>query len=501
MTSQGPNGELPSIVVVIFDCVRYRGLEPDSSLLNSMPTLSHLARESLTFTRAVSPAVWTVPSHASILTGLYPWSHQLHARGSRTLAPNFARLPELLGRAGYRTLLLGANPHLNDTLGLAAGFEEAFWGAWWEQYLRHLSTDVSPGGRGAATDRVSAREALAAVSRLGLIRHVARWSQKHAGVYHGLNRFLYGLRGSEDSCPWCVAEWIEPCLSRWLSGRSPHSPSFVLINMMEAHEPYVTVPEEPPAKSRGASSGVRQDFTAWFEGTWDPSSAERAQLTELYHDSIRALDHRLRRVIDLLRESDRWDNTALIVTSDHGQSFGERGQLLHGMGVEDDLARIPLWIRLPHARLGGQRCDDWASLVDLMPTLLALGGVSGSKTDSSTDLSLLSHTPRSEPVWTISDGMFGGWDYDRLDRARVEHLDRLQVAAFEGNRKLVYDFSSRKVRSYVMDRSGGSDPETADASSAGDIAGFVRSAEAIASTARLDPLGNVRARLESWGYL
>lgn len=502
MKGTGSVGSRPNVVVVVFDCVRHRGLEPGSELLESMPTLARMASESITFTRAVSPAVWTVPSHASLLSGLYPWTHALHARGRRQLPSDLPLLPALLRPLGYRTILLGANPHLNDRLGLATSFESAMWGAWWEQHIRHVSIGVSPGGRRANVHGTTIDRVLSGAAKARIVRRFARWSQRRAAVYQGLNRLLFGLRGSRSSCPRCVAEWIEPSFERWLASQPSSDPIFGLVNLMEAHEPYIDSERLGYLTSNGPPRRqVRQDFTSWFEGAWEPTTEELRQITRLYHDAVRSLDHRLAGLIRLLREAGRWDETLLIVTSDHGQSFGDHGQMLHGMGVAEDLTRIPLWMRLPNRAFGGERCVAWASLVDILPTAVQLAGGSVPLESDGTLLSSLAGSRRDGAVWTMSDGMFGDWDYERLDEQRVKVLDRIQLASYEADRKLVYDVSGNAVRSYVVGQDGELTSEPDSALADPRVEKFTRQAKAIAASAATDSDGGVRARLESWGYL
>lgn len=490
----------PNFLVVVLDCVRGLGLEADSPLLASMPFLGSIVRESITFNRAVTPAPWTVPAHASLLTGRYPWEHGLHARGNARLGPEIPRLPALLAAEGYRTLALSANPHLNDHFGLTEGFQSAGWGAWWEQYVRHVATDVPPGGFDRSQHPRVVSRLLGAATRSSVVRNLARWFLHHPRGLDGTNDLTFAFDRNPSACPHCVAEWIEPALNRWLDAQPAASPVFALVNLMEAHEPYLTAAPPRKPRSEPRSARVRQDFTAWFEGEWEPDPEQRRRLLALYRRSIQALDHRLEALVGALQRTDRWENTVLVVTGDHGQTFGDDGLMLHGMGLSEEITRIPLWLRLPGATHRGRRSDAWVSLVDVAPTVLELAGYRGAQPGPGELLPALVDEPRAGPVWSISEGMFGGWEYDELDPRRVAFLDRIQLAAYENDTKVVYDAASGTAEFYDFETRSGALRHRPDGAT-DEVVSSLRRVTKLAEAGPIRADGSVKSRLEAWGYL
>ncbi|MCI4340719.1 MAG: sulfatase-like hydrolase/transferase, partial [Thermoplasmata archaeon] len=155
----------PNVLVIVMDCVRAPEFSVGSETLSGMPYCTGLARESIDFRRAVAPASWTIPSHASLFTGLYPWDHRLHSRGAPQLPAGLPDLAASLSASGYRTASFSSNPFVSDLSGLTRGFETAAWGGWWERYARHLRLDRPPGGREV---RASTPRGLSMVRKSGI---------------------------------------------------------------------------------------------------------------------------------------------------------------------------------------------------------------------------------------------------------------------------------------------------------------------------------------------
>ncbi|MCI4362631.1 MAG: sulfatase-like hydrolase/transferase, partial [Thermoplasmata archaeon] len=157
----------PDVLVVVLDCGRADDFPGGSHAVANMPFADSLRRESLWFPRAVTPAPWTVPSHASLYTGLYPWEHGAHAKGTLKLAEGIPRLPAILRQRGYRTFSLSANHLLSPNLGFSDGFDRLAWAGWWEPYYRTTGTGRPPHSVGDAAD--------AGGVGLDRIQHGAAW--------------------------------------------------------------------------------------------------------------------------------------------------------------------------------------------------------------------------------------------------------------------------------------------------------------------------------------
>ena len=101
--------EIPDIIFIVLDTQRADRLGCYGHETAVTPHLDHFAQESILFEQAISPAQWTIPSHASMFTGLYPTTHQV-TQSSQSLGPDTPHLAELLSRQGYETIGFCNNP-------------------------------------------------------------------------------------------------------------------------------------------------------------------------------------------------------------------------------------------------------------------------------------------------------------------------------------------------------------------------------------------------------
>ncbi len=492
----------PNILVIVMDCVRASEFSVGARTMSAMPFSSALGRQSIEFRRAVSPGSWTIPSHASLFTGQYPWDHRLHSRGSSPLPRAAPSLAAALGAAGYRTASFSSNPLINDVSGLTTGFQSAAWGGWWERYARHLRVIRPPGGRDVAA-RTPKGLAIVRKSRMWpATLSASRVALRHPLLLHSGNRFLHSLFAGPNECPSCVSPWIEGSLRTWLAAQPRTDPVFAFVNLMEAHEPYMLPPSFPDWSARWKALTLRQDFGDWLEGRWSPSPDELRVLSELYTNSIQAVDHRLRAIVEEFRRTDRWDSTVLVLTSDHGQGLGEDGVLSHGMSVTDPITRIPLWLRLPHDELGGTSTDSWASLIDVAPTLLSLAGSGPAVAGTGVDLRTLRTAGRSGPVWSMAEGLVWPGSRSRLEPDRLRRFDRVRIAGYFGDTKVSCDSSGEIASVRTLSPSDRAAP-VSEVTVAEMVRGMREHLQHLESIGVISgaPGSDAAARLEGWGYV
>jgi arylsulfatase len=123
---------------------------------------------------------------------------------------------------------------------------------------------------------------------------------------------------------------------------------------MDAHEPYRTAERY----DRWADEELWESYRSTYDSVWqfyghDRPWRHREAFEDLYDGAIRQLDHAVGRLVDTLADTGVLDDTLLIVTSDHGECFGEYSRLAdsrlaeHGIGVHDALTSVPLVVRPP----------------------------------------------------------------------------------------------------------------------------------------------------------
>ncbi|HSK18814.1 MAG TPA: sulfatase [Longimicrobiales bacterium] len=331
----------PNILLIILDTVRAASMSLYGSEHPTTPNLEEFSLQGVVFDHAWSTSPWTLPSHASLFTGRHSW--ELSTDLITPLDDTFPTLAEHFSGHGYATAGFTANIRYgNRMMGLSRGF------------LHYEGYPISP--------------AMIANSST-LTRRLATKLLRTAGIDEKLVR-KSGRSLTDDFLSWQDA--------------NPGRPFFAFLNYFDAHAPYL-----PPDSLAGRFGPRRQkramhdlsNFNGWKP---DEIAAERAA----YKESLASIDHQLSRLFNVLSERGILDNTVVVVTSDHGEQFGEHGLMDHGNSLYVQLLRVPLIIRFPRAIPAGVRIETPVSLRDLAVTLTELSSTGPSPFPGT---SLLSH--------------------------------------------------------------------------------------------------------------
>jgi len=305
--------ERPHIVMISLDTLRPDHLGSNGYFRDTSPHLDALASEALVFENAFAPAPWTLPSHASMFTGHYPVSHRAgYSDSLDALDDRLPTLAETLRDAGYRTLAFVAGGLVSADNGLARGFDE------WNEHIK------------------------------------ASFASELPHVFDAV-------------------------------GQRPERPLFLFLHTYDIHGPYHEMPsahhfEDEPRGDPEAVASAERDWQRIRElGHHRYQNFERfgslAEVVAAYDAGIRTTDEVLGRIFDRLRDLGLYDQSLIVVTSDHGESLYDRGLFVgHGFTLYDEDLRVPLIVRLPGGSEAGRR-QDLVDLVDLMPLVLDVAGV------------------------------------------------------------------------------------------------------------------------------
>jgi arylsulfatase A-like enzyme/4-amino-4-deoxy-L-arabinose transferase-like glycosyltransferase len=358
----------PNILFVVWDTVRADHLGLHGHARPTTPRLEAWAAGARVFEDTTSPAGYTIPSHASLFTGLLPSEHCVH-NGNQRLDDGYVTLAELLRDGGYRTFLYSENPNVSADPGrnFAQGFETA----------------VHPWSPGYLDEALRIAESkLPEEERTSELRE----------------RIAAARRGQGPLTPWNVkaAGAIgERALLAWLAQSDAQRPWFAFFNYMEAHRPYI-----PPREYREALMSEAEVAASYrVDRSWRPLweytfglreyTQEELELTRKTYDAaILELDALFASLLDALARAGQLDDTAVVLTSDHGEHLGEQHMLDHQYSVYEAVLRVPLVIHYP-ARFAPGRSDAPVMSFDLFPTLLALAGVAAPADLDSAAVSLL----------------------------------------------------------------------------------------------------------------
>jgi arylsulfatase A-like enzyme len=320
----------PNVLLVVLDTARADHFGPAGG--PPTPNFDALAARG-SAVRAFSTSAWTVPSHASMFSGLLPFEHGVTGAAAITedrrlasLAPAIAAhrdrwLPEVFRQAGYRTVAISANVWITPTMGFDLGFEE---------FLAVGMASVTPRG---GDHRWRVRDLVPAP--------VLRRSKRAA-------RYLRDARRGRDFGGRHAVRAI-----RSMAADARERPLFVFVNVMECHAPYLPPDPFNPLLGRQRLRGPAVNHrylgdafvSAYSLGAVDASEEDLGILRALYSGEVAYADRVLGGILDGL--GPMRDRTIVAVTSDHGENLGEEHRLGHVLSLDERLLSVPLVVAGP----------------------------------------------------------------------------------------------------------------------------------------------------------
>ncbi|AHG02800.1 sulfatase [Halobacterium sp. DL1] len=342
----------PNVVVVVADTTRV----DDAYDAQVAPTLADLADSGTRATRAFSAAPWTLPSHASLLTGTHTSKHGAHA-GHERLDDQLPMLSECFQDAGYETVCVTSNTWLSAESGFDRGFDE------FQQMWQVVQSGNALGGLVEETEE----------SRVRAVARELFDGNPLANVANVLYRYL--VRDRTDDGAARSTEWIE----NWLADREAEDPFFLLVNYLEPHlkyRPPRRLAEQflPANATYEEAMEVRQEPWEYLAGNLTLSDSEFQLLRGLYRAEVAYVDEQLAALRSALRDAGELEDTIFVVTSDHGENIGDHGLMDHQYCLYDTLVHVPLV--LDGGSFSGEgELTNLVSLVDLAPTLLDEAGI------------------------------------------------------------------------------------------------------------------------------
>jgi arylsulfatase A-like enzyme len=295
----------PNIILIVLDTVRPDHLGSYGYERDTSPHIDSFAGEATLYTRAMAAAPWTVPTHASLFTGLYPFEHGAHTYKPYTtqgivhpLHKSNLTLPEILRMGGYRTAAFVAN----------SGFLHPFF-------------------------------------------------QLDQGFESYLPERMYADKLNER-----VFEWLDDL---------NEIPFFLFINYMDAHRPYNTAERpgfiDPPAE-QGGDALLSEFATIVLRGEEPFPEGLAGKVIDQYDTAIANLDESLGVLMERLRALRIYDRSLIVITSDHGEYFGEHQLVEHSKDIYQEVIRVPLVVKAPNQR-SAERSDSLISSTH-MPRLI-----------------------------------------------------------------------------------------------------------------------------------
>lgn len=345
-----------NVLLLIVDSLRAKSLRPGFPGRPLTPFLDSLAATTTCFQRAYATECWTLPSHMSMFTGLLPSQHGAHFQ-SMAYTGSAPTIAEVLRGAGYETELVTRNFIFDGTIpGVTRGFQRN-------------TCLLSPLGR---RNLFTWMLALTKPRSRRLIRETGFFHPKHRASREFLARYSQTLMPADRLS-------LSHLLERMQSARQHNARSFWFCNLYDVHWPYPVSESSvlnPWMSPGGIVENLRLPVTLprigshrYLQPGFRLSDSDRNYLLRRYHRAIELMDQKLAWFWSEAERGGLFDDTLVILTSDHGEAFGEHGLYLHDGSVYNVHLHVPLWVR--HPQRPPSRVDDVVSTRDLFGLMAA----------------------------------------------------------------------------------------------------------------------------------
>jgi arylsulfatase A-like enzyme len=334
-------GDLPksdhreiNVLLIVLDTLRADHLSSYGYQRRTTPNIDRLAQRGVLFENTFANSSWTLPSHASLLTGRLPFEHK--ADWWDPLDGTYPTLGDVLAERGYRTAAFAANTsYVSPEWGLVQGFSH------FEAYGSSLADDV-------------VRTVYGRKLALNILPHLG----------------YFDIPGRKR------ASQVNEEFFRWLEGVDGR-PFFVMLNYFDLHDPYLTVDSYQSKFSDVVTRGdlVNFQFQPHTHRRKPSLTAKEIQAEiDSYDGCLAYLDAEIGRLFSELAKRGLDSNTLIIVTSDHGESFGNHDLFGHGNSLYLETLHVPLILSWPEKIPVGARISQIVSLHQIPSTVMELIG-------------------------------------------------------------------------------------------------------------------------------
>ena len=320
-----------NIVLITIDTLRADHLSCYGYGRNTSPSIDRLAEEGILFQRVFCPIPLTIPSHASILSGLYPVSHGSR-NNSNPINDSIKTMAQKLEKRGFTTAAVLSTGLLEASM---CGLEQGF------RIYCDLTRRTIPDDLNQLDSRIVRKDTGPPFP--GRVPISGRTAGEAVEV---AMKILEQFRGKKG---------------------------FLWLHLYDPHTPY-----SPPGAfntlfTADEAMHEMKSFNEWQE-THSPEVKER--IVDLYDGEIAYADRELGKFFAKIREMGWWDRTAIFLTADHGESLGEHGYYFaHGRDLYAGSVEIPLIIHVPWIRRDGGRVKRPVAVIDIFPTVMELAGI------------------------------------------------------------------------------------------------------------------------------
>ncbi|HUX86641.1 MAG TPA: sulfatase [Chloroflexota bacterium] len=343
----------PNVLLVTIDTLRADRIGSYGFALAHTPRLDQIAREGVRFDRAMCQLPQTDPAHAALMTGLYASTSGVKVHMIDKLRQGAQAAAMIFQSAGYQTAGFYSWLSLDGQYcGLDQGFQT------YEGYVFNVGDSSSTSADTPLTADYQGLKSEVSITKTSdvSISSYANYEQVFDSRSDVTNQAVFA----------------------WLDAHVSQGPFFLWVHYFDPHFPY-----SPPVgydhlwglDYQGNINGAFTTIWDIYKGKLHPTPADIIRIEELYQGEIAFVDAQLGQLLDHLEQLGIKDDTIVTVTGDHGESFGEHGDWMHGLTVFETEIRVPLLMRYPRRLPAGINVTVPAQHIDVLPTLLDLTGL------------------------------------------------------------------------------------------------------------------------------
>lgn len=449
----------PNIIFMVLDTQRADRLSCYGYQHETSPQIDALAADATFFSYGVSPAQWTVPSHASMFTGEYPPVHGTQQTSS-VLPDSLPTLAERLRDGGYFTAAYCNNPLVGVVNnGLRRGFYS---------FLNYSGLLTSRPNQAGIRLNLIGRYRQFFKRLLGRVVHRIQDSFAHSDALLSLalSPLMVPLWQTALNFKGNTKKSLNDAASLLIERKNlpEEQPIFCFINLMGAHMPF-----HPPRRSieRFAPDVLRDkeaqiylrrfnsDPFGWLTPLASPMAAKhKAILDGMYDAEVATQDEQVGAFVNRLRENGVLDNTLLMVVADHGEHLGEKSLMGHSISLYKELTHVPLIIRDPSGSLPrGGSVNQVVSTRRIYHTALTAAGLADETEEA---LTLQNTTTDADKGWVFAEAVPPQNVINLMHRHNPElieahHYDQTRRAVWNGSYKYIVTGNKLRELYHIID--------------------------------------------------
>lgn len=384
-----PNFGVVNVVFIVLDTVRKDRISVYNNEVDFTQNLESFEDEATVFRDAVAQAPWTLPSHASIFTGEYPWEHGATQK-QLYLDTDTELLAEKFKEEGYETACYTSNTWISPYTGMAKGFDQI------DNFFSALPSDL-----------MSSKT-----------EWIWRWLNQGKGewlmekIMQLGEKLHWGFEDNSSKTPRAITK-AEKFVER------SDDDFFLFLNFMDAHLPY-TPPEEYREK-HAPDVDLSEVCQKAHDHNGSVAEADFEASRKLYDAEIDFLDDQVGKLLDFFEEQGLKQETVFVIVSDHGENIGEEGLFGHQFSVSEQLVSVPMMIKAP--AIEEEEVEEQVELRELYSIIPSIAGL-----ESGLEYG--------------SEYAYGGYQYPRLDLKNIpeekhDELGKKLSFVRKSDRKLV----------------------------------------------------------------